>query len=164
MIIRKTTPEDIPAVMQIYDEARAFMRENGNPTQWKDGTPPQKLIERDVREQKSYVCVENNKIIAVFYFNVEHEPAYDSIDGAWLNNNNSGVIHRIAKRRSAPKGVGAFCISWCFGQCGDIKIDTHENNAPMLKLLANLGFARCGIVTYPDGGIRTAFQKIKEKL
>ena len=173
MIIKRTKPEDIPAVMQIYAEARAFMRENGNPTQWKDGTPPQKLIERDIRENKSYVCVDDNagrgdpnappastdNILAVFYFSVEREPAYDIISGAWLDGNSYGVIHRIAKGRNAPKGVGAFCINWCFGQHANIKIDTHENNAPMRKLLANLNFSYCGVVTYPDGGERIAFQK-----
>jgi len=174
MIIRKTVPGDIPAVMQIYAEARAFMRENGNPTQWKDGTPPQILIERDIREDKSYVCVDdnvgrgdpdapltpsNNKILAVFYFKVEREPVYDYIDGAWLDNNSYGVIHRIAKSKDAPKGVGAFCINWCFGQHANIKIDTHENNAPMRKLLDNLRFKYCGVVRYPDGGERLAYQK-----
>ena len=159
MIIKRTKPEDIPAVMQIYADARAFMRENGNPTQWKDGTPPQKLIERDIRENKSYICADNNEILAVFYFSAEREPAYDIIDGAWLDDKSYGVIHRIAKSQSAPKGVGAFCINWCFEQHANIKIDTHENNAPMRKLLANLNFIYCGVVTYPDGGERIAFQK-----
>ena len=160
MIIRRTVSEDIPAVMQIYAEARAFMRENGNPTQWKDGTPPQKLIKRDIRDEKSYVCADNfNNILAVFYFSVEREPVYESIDGAWLDGNSFGVIHRIAKSRNAPKGVGSFCINWCFGQHANIKIDTHENNVPMRKLLDNLGFIYCGIVRYPDGETRIAFQK-----
>ena len=62
MIIRRTAHTDIPAVMQIYAEARAFMRETGNPSQWKDGTPPQDLIERDIRDEKSYVCYDNDNI------------------------------------------------------------------------------------------------------
>ena len=160
MIIRRTAHEDIPAVMQIYAEARAFMRENGNPAQWKPGTPPQNLIERDIRDEKSYVCMNSiNNILAVFYFAVERDPAYKSIDGAWLDDKIYGVIHRIAKGRNAPKGVGAFCINWCFARHANIKIDTHENNAPMRKLLANLDFKYCGVVTYPDGGKRIAFQK-----
>ena len=160
MLIRKTIFSDIETVMQIYAEARDFMRENGNPTQWKN-PPPRVLIERDILAGKSYVCAdENETVIAVFYFNVEREPAYESIDGEWLDNGESGVIHRIAKRRGAPKGVGTFCINWCLDRCGNIKIDTHENNAPMRKLLNNLGFVYCGIVRYDNGGERIAFQKI----
>ena len=160
MLIRKTKFADIYSVMQIYAEAREFMRENGNPTQWKDNSPPRERIERDIHEEKSYVCVENDEIIAVFYFAVEIEPAYESIDGKWLSDDIYGVIHRIAKRRSAPKGIGRFCIDWCFEQHGNIRIDTHENNAPMRKLLDNLGFVYCGIVRYSDGAERMAFQKI----
>lgn len=165
MLIRKTTAADLDAVMQIYAEAREFMCENGNPTQWKNGTPPRELIERDIRDGKSYVCVETEKteaeVIGVFYFGIESEPVYKTIDGKWLDDCDvvSGVIHRIAKRRSAPKGVGVFCINWCFEQCRNIKIDTHENNAPMRKLLDNLDFVYCGIVCYPDGEKRIAFQK-----
>ena len=163
MIIRRTMRADVPAVMQIYAEARAFMRENGNPTQWKDGAPPQNLIERDILDEKSYVCLDNAEsganILAVFYFSVEREPVYDTIDGAWLDGGSYGVIHRIAKRQDAPKGTGAFCINWCFARHANIKIDTHENNLPMRKLLARLKFIYCGGVRYPDGGERIAFQK-----
>ncbi|MCL2813291.1 MAG: GNAT family N-acetyltransferase [Oscillospiraceae bacterium] len=160
MQIRKTAVADIDSVMQIYAEAREFMRENGNPTQWKDKNPPQSLIEGDIQQKKSYVCVENDEVIAVFYFAVECEPVYNSIAGNWLSDEIYGVIHRIAKRRQAPKGVGRFCIEWCIRQCGNIRIDTHENNAPMRKLLGNLGFVYCGVARYPDGGERMAFQKI----
>ena len=160
MVIRKTKIGDIDQVMQIYAEAREFMRENGNPTQWKPNTPERELIERDIREEKSHVCAdEGGEAVAVFYFAVEREPAYDSIDGEWLGDGTYGVIHRIAKRRGAPAGVGRFCMEWCLGQYGNIKIDTHENNAPMRKLLDNLGFVCCGVVRYPDGGERIAFQK-----
>ena len=170
MVIRKTTVGDLDSVMRIYEEAREFMCENGNPTQWRKGTPERELIECDIREEKSYVCLEDEIIIGVFCFSTEREPVYDTLNGNWLdgdncdeNNKVCGVIHRLAKADNAPKGVGGFCINWCFELCGNIKIDTHDDNAPMLKLLGNLGFVYCGIVSYPDGGKRIAFQKNKHK-
>ena len=33
MQIRHTRPEDLPAMQEIFADARAFMRENGNPDQ-----------------------------------------------------------------------------------------------------------------------------------
>lgn len=39
MEIRLTELKDLPLVMEIYDNARAFMRANGNATQWIDGYP-----------------------------------------------------------------------------------------------------------------------------
>ena len=34
MQIRHTRPEDLPVMQEIFADARAFMRENGNPDQW----------------------------------------------------------------------------------------------------------------------------------
>lgn len=34
MEIRKTRPQELDAVMALYARARAFMAENGNPSQW----------------------------------------------------------------------------------------------------------------------------------
>lgn len=33
------------------------MEQTGNPTQWGDGYPKQELIEDDLRQEHSYVCV-----------------------------------------------------------------------------------------------------------
>ena len=45
MEIRKASFKDIDEIMQIYDHAKVFMRENGNKDQWEDGYPGRKLIE-----------------------------------------------------------------------------------------------------------------------
>ena len=159
MTIRKTTMEDIPAVMEIYAEARAYMRETGNPDQWQGNHPPQGLIEQDIQAGNSYVCVNNNEIAAVFYFNIEEDPTYGKIDGSWLNDKPYGVVHRIA-RGSNGKGAAAFCMEWCFAKHPNIRIDTHRDNAAMLALLERLGFTYCGIIWLANGDERMAFQKI----
>lgn len=158
MTIRKTTTDDLPAVMDIYACARLYMSKSGNPNQWKNNHPPKELIEQDIKEGTSYVCVRGKDVLAVFYFNVGHEPNYDKIDGKWLNDKPYGVIHRIA-RGPDGKGTGAFCINWCFDQHPNIKIDTHKNNETMIKLLEKLGFSTCGTIRLPSGDERTAFQK-----
>lgn len=40
MKIRSGTPNDLPRLIQIYDEARQIMRESGNLTQWEEAIPP----------------------------------------------------------------------------------------------------------------------------
>ena len=42
MQIRASQKEDITAIMRIYEKARAFMDQTGNPTQWGDGYPQRK--------------------------------------------------------------------------------------------------------------------------
>lgn len=44
--------------MQLYENARAFMREHGNPGQWGTTYPPQNMIETDIRFGNLYVCIE----------------------------------------------------------------------------------------------------------
>jgi len=164
MTIRKTTPHDLAIVMEIYAYAQAYMIENGNPNQWWTVHPPQALIEEDIRAGLSYVVTDDNpgnanEVIAVFYFNVEEEPTYSKIDGTWLNDCPYGVVHRIAKG-ARGKGVGAFVLNWCIAQHPNIRIDTHRDNAAMLRLLEKLGYTRCGIIWLDDlGDERIAFQK-----
>ncbi|MCL2572758.1 MAG: GNAT family N-acetyltransferase [Defluviitaleaceae bacterium] len=163
MTIRKTTLQDLPKVMEIYAYAQAYMKESGNPKQWGDVHPPQKVVEADIEAGTSYVCINDNEIAAVFYFNIEEEPTYKKIDGQWLNQEPYGVIHRIA-RAPNQKGAGAYAINWCSTQHPNIRIDTHKDNAAMLKLMQNLNFTHCGIIwiEHMDGILdeRLAFQKV----
>jgi hypothetical protein len=52
MFIRKTEIKDLDNVMMIYEDARSFMKENGNPNQWGDSYPERELIKRDISEGK----------------------------------------------------------------------------------------------------------------
>ena len=156
--IRKTTAEDLPAVMDIFSGAREFMAKSGNPGQWTDGHPRRAVIENDILAGTSYVCMRGDEISAVFYFNIERDPTYEIINGAWLNDEPYGVIHRIARAPDA-RGAGAFCINWCYEQIANIRIDTHEDNSNMLELLKKLGFTYCGIIHIENGDKRMAFHK-----
>ena len=158
MQIRKTTFGDIDEVMKIYEYARGFMRKNGNPNQWGDTHPTRKDIEQDIKTGKSYVLADEQTIAAVFYYCMETEPTYSKIDGRWLNDNPYGVVHRIARGPNSA-GAGEICLNWCFENCGNLRIDTHKDNKPMLKQLKKLGFEYCGVVWMNDSSERLAFQK-----
>ena len=159
MTIRKSKMTDLDTIMEIYAYARAYMKESGNPNQWFDTHPRREVIEVDITSGLSYVCVDGEKIAAVFYFNVEIEPTYSNIDGGWLNDEPYGVVHRIA-RGPEGRGAGALCLNWCSAQHPNIRIDTHKDNAAMLKLLEKLGYVYCGIIWLENGDERMAFQKL----
>ncbi len=164
MIIRKTKPEEIERLMEIYEYARKFMRETGNPRQWSAyGWPPRNLIERDIASGHSYVCVSDGKIVGTFYYicGDKIEPTYNVIEkGAWIGDDTYGVIHRLAGDGSV-KGIGAFCINWAYEQCGHLRIDTHEDNKVMQNLVTKLGFSYCGnIHVAQDTDIRLAYEKL----
>ena len=135
MQIRHARPEDLPAMQEIFADARAFMRENGNPDQWGDRFPTQEMIDRDLALHRSYVCEDNGKIAATFAFMTDGEPTYRVIrGGAWLDDAPYGVVHRIAAAKGTH-GAASFCMNWCMEQCGNIRIDTHANNKSMQGLL-----------------------------
>ena len=41
-VIRRSRPEQLDEIMEIYAGARTFMAEHGNPTQWGPPLPPRK--------------------------------------------------------------------------------------------------------------------------
>lgn len=160
MEIRKTVLDDLDRVMEIYDDARRYMRENGNSEQWGNGYPGMDLIKRDISEGKSYVCVDDNQIAGVFYFNIGPDPTYHNIyEGAWINDEPYGVVHRIASG-NRKKGVASFCLNWCLDKWPNIRIDTHKDNIVMQSFLNKMGFIKCGIIYLEDGGERIAYQKV----
>ncbi|MCQ2429049.1 MAG: GNAT family N-acetyltransferase [Clostridia bacterium] len=161
--IRQATFDDLPVVMPIYDQARAYMRQNGNMDQWTGGYPSEDVIRNDIGLNHLYVCLENDEIVGVFCFFTDNEPTYDRIyDGAWLNDEPYGVIHRIGVT-SHRKGVASFCYNYCLPRCKNLRIDTHRDNIPMQRSLAKNGFSYCGIIYLLNGDERLAFQKVSQK-
>lgn len=99
-MIRKTLDTDIPAVMAIYDAARAFMRAHGNTTQWPEGTPSGEQLAADIAAGGSYVCEEDGRVVATFAFLPGPDSSYDVIEGGqWRSDAPYAVLHRVGIRR-----------------------------------------------------------------
>lgn len=162
MEIRHAKEAEIGEILELYRQARQFMRENGNPDQWGDHYPPRGQVQKNLEDGKLYVCAEQGELLGVFYFAQEEDPDYRGIEGgSWIGAGPYGVMHRVAcpgKR----KGTATFCLNWCVEQSGgDLRIDTHERNLPMQNLLLKNGFTRCGIIHLEDGGERIGFEKVR---
>ena len=161
--VRKSELKDLPAIMAIFGHAREFMVSYGNTHQWNEyGWPPQDLIEKDIEIGRSYVIVEGEEILATFCFmhGPHADPCYDHIEqGEWDTDANYGVIHRIASS-GKMKGMLAIASEFALSRCPLLRMDTHEDNAPMRHLMETLGFAYRGIVHVPqDDAPRLAFEK-----
>ena len=159
MQIRKSNVQDLNTLLDLYQHARSFMAQHGNPSQWGNSYPPVSTLENDIREGNSYVCVEDGQIVATFYFRIGPDDTYAKIyNGQWLNEEPYGVVHRIASNGTV-KGAATYCINWALSQCGNLKIDTHQDNRIMQHLLEKNGFTNCGIIFIEDGTERIAYQK-----
>ena len=87
MHIRPATAADLDDALAVYESARAFMREAGNPNQWGDSFPPRELVEQDIATGALRVCVdENDEMLGCFAFLPGPEPDYARIyEVAWPN-------------------------------------------------------------------------------
>ena len=164
--IRPSRPEDLPAMLAMYERARAFMVETGNPRQWSaeahggNAWPPENILRQDIALGKSYLCLAGDEPAATFFFTEGPEPTYASIEGSWLSEDPYYVVHRIASSGTAP-GAGSFCLEWAYKQAGHLRIDTHPDNRPMQHVLKKLGFTYCGIIhVEEDDDPRLAYEKL----
>ena len=161
--IRLLGDEDIAECERIYAEARAFMRESGNATQWSGGYPGREVLLDDVAKKRLYGVFDGERQIGVFCFFIGVDPTYVRIyEGEWLTGGEYGVIHRIAVSRDAHgKGVAHLCFGFAEARAKSVRIDTHRDNIPMQRSLAKYGFKRCGIIYLQSGDERIAYEKCK---
>lgn len=162
MEIRRARLEELNEIMDLYEQARQFMRRSGNLDQWTGGQPGRELIEGDIRAGHCYLAIEGGETAGVFCFfcGRDAEPVYAVIDGAWLDDGPYGVLHRVASSGRA-KGLVAACADWCLDRCPSLRIDTHRDNRPMRRALERCGFRYCGAVDYGAAGERLAYQKLR---
>jgi len=160
LTVRQAVPAELDRILSIYADARAYMAQNGNPTQWGQGYPPEELVRTDVQGGHAYVCADGDDILGVFYFAKGPDPTYERIEGAWLNDRPYHVIHRIAVAKHAHgRGVAAACFAYAFAHGGNVRIDTHQNNLPMQRALQKNGFVPCGTIFLENGEPRMAFHR-----
>ena len=162
MQIRHTQYQDLPRLLEIYEEARAFMRQQGNPTQWTNGYPSKELLTQDIQHHVSYVCVEKERIVGTFAFIIGDDPTYQIIEqGAWHAHTVYGTIHRSASD-GTTKNLTKYIFDYCTAQQQYVRIDTHQDNKPMQNALKRYGFVPCGIIHVDDGSPRIAFDYITD--
>ena len=147
--IRKTQPEDIDHLMNIFEQGKRIMRKSGNLKQWTGSYPSRDLIKKDIEAGHSYVCLdEKGDIIGTFTFIPGKDPTYARIyEGQWLDDERPyATIHRLASTEDSH-GVAAACLEWCYTQ----------------HILQKHGFRYCGIIYLLNGDERLAYQKIGDE-
>ena len=158
LTIRLATTTDLAAIMPLFDSARRFMRSRGNRVQWVGGYPSEALIRADIERGNCYVgLAADGHIECVFAFILGADPTYAHIEGAWLDDQSYGTIHRLASS-GRVQGVVAQCVAFCFTLVDNIRLDTHACNAPMRRAAERLGFRECGTIYVADGTPRIAYQ------
>lgn len=161
MEIRPAMSQDLPRILELFEQARQFMREHGNPNQWGTHDPPREQIEEDIRREGSYLCLHHGTVVGTFAFLPGPDATYARLQsGAWLNDWPYWVLHRVAAP-DAPKGTGTALLQWCQKHADNIRGDTHRQNVPMQGLLQKCGFSQVGTLLLPNGSERLAFHYVR---
>ena len=162
MYIRKATYEDIPVLMQVFENAKEIMRASGNLHQWGVGYPSVEVVRHDIEQGVCYVAADGvGEIEATMAFIPGPDPTYSYIEGGeWLNNEPYHVIHRIAVAKPG-KDYARLLLDWAFERTKTVRIDTHRDNVIMHHILQKYGFQRCGVIYLANGDVRDAYQMIK---
>jgi len=163
---RRAVKTDINNIMNIIKQAQAYFKEQGI-NQWQDNYPNNETISHDIDDKNSYVLIKDNNIVATAAVSFDGEKTYEAIyEGEWISGNEYAVIHRIAVD-STYKGLGLSSQiiknveQLCLNKgIYSIKVDTHEENISMQKLLEKNKFKYCGIIYLEDRSKRIAFEKI----
>lgn len=159
MQIRLASRSDLGFIEGAYEYARAFMRVNGNATQWPDCYPGRIDAEEDIASEHCFLITDEAGPLAVFTFTPGPDETYAEIAGAWHSNADYHVIHRVASVRG--HGVARAIFSFAATRAAYLRCDTHENNAPMRRALRSFGFRECGSITVANGTERVAYDWIK---
>lgn len=162
--LRKAEIEDKNSIWKILQQAIERRRQDGS-AQWQNGYPNEETVESDIAKGFGYVLTIDNEIAVYTALILNDEPAYSTIEGAWLSNGEFVVVHRVAVDE---KFAGQGLVKKLFDHIEDftrsngiqsVKVDTNYDNIAMLKILESKGYSYCGEV-FLSGGMRKAFEKI----
>ena len=169
MKIRLSTFNDVPKIIEIINDAKAYLASH-NIDQWQNGYPNAEQVENDITNNESYVVTKNDEIIGTTMFTLRKEPTYkEVIDGKWIISEHKepyGVIHRLAtSARHRKQGIAKFIFDELHQKLKkqniqSLKIDTHEDNHGMQSLIKKLGYQYCGIIYTNYKAKRFAFEKV----
>lgn len=158
-MIRKAKYEDLEKILEIYAQARAFMRAHGNLEQWKGGHPYREVLEQDIEKGQLYV-LEEDGLCAVFAFIPGQDPTYGYIEGDWGSDGPYAAIHRVASNGKS-RGVFGKIVEFCAQRCPHLRIDTHRDNYPMQGAILKQGFTYRGVIYLENGDPRLAYEKME---
>lgn len=153
--------KDLAEIKRIYSYAREFMKNTGNPNQWKDDKPALDVLTNDIENHRLYIVKDENEIHGVFAFIIGDDPTYAEISGGkWLSDSEYGTIHRVAGDGKV-KGLFDTVLDFCARKISHLRIDTHEDNKIMRHLIEKNGFLTCGTIYVSDGTPRIAYERIR---
>lgn len=169
-MIRLARMDELPLIMEMVSAGIQQLAEQHSP-QWQNGYgPSEEQFIQDIHAKNCFVYTQDEAILAVAVVVKGQEVAYQTLtDDKWLATSDVyDTIHRFVVR-SGTKGVGKQFLTELVQQQVaqehlDIRIDTHELNLGMQKVILYAGFTYIGKVHYSiPNGERLVYQYLAKK-
>lgn len=158
MEIRKAVMDELAEILAVYEYARGFMAQTGNPNQWGKTNPTEAVVVEHIEKSQLYVLVQDGEIAGVFAFIPGADPTYGYIEGAWHSDEPYAAIHCVASNGKI-KGMFAKVVEYCEKRSRHLRIDTYKDNRIMQRAIEKQGFSYCGIIYLANGSPRLAYDK-----
>ena len=149
--------------ISVLADGRQYQQSQGF-TQWPEGYPAAEDVKQDILARRGYVLKDSGRICAYFYIAFE-DASYPHIKGTWHSGEDYMVIHRVAIADGYRGTEVSKLLFESFEALArskgisNLRIDTHEKNIPMQRVLARHGYAYCGTVVQ-NNGLRCAYDKL----
>lgn len=154
--IRKAAKNDLDQIMPIIDEAKKFLKEDGNP-QWQSGYPNVDAISTDIEQDAAWVLIVDQKVAGYTAVTSGPEPNYHQIDGRWNNDLDPYVaIHRVAisneyRGMHLASYLLSSLISLHYAEgVRNYRVDTFRRNEIVQHLVKDAGFIERGTIKNDD--------------
>ncbi|WP_288300102.1 GNAT family N-acetyltransferase [uncultured Lactobacillus sp.] len=154
--IRKAAKNDLDQIMPIIDEAKKFLKEDGNP-QWQSGYPNVDAISTDIEQDAAWVLIVDQKVAGYTAVTSGPEPNYHQIDGRWNNDLDPYVaIHRVAiSNEYRGMHLASYLLSSLISlhyaeDVRNYRVDTFRRNEIVQHLVKDAGFIERGTIKNDD--------------
>lgn len=164
--IRQAAKNDLEQIMPIIDEAKKFLKEEGNP-QWQSGYPNVETITADIENGVAWFLIVDQKIAGYTAITDGSDPNYKKIDGKWNNDLDPYVaIHRVAisdeyRGMHLASYLMSSLISMHYAEgVRSYRVDTFRTNDVVQHIVEDAGFVKRGNIknTDPIDPYRVAFE------
>lgn len=169
MEIIKATASHAEAMLELFSEARATIAALGI-DQWQNGYPSREVVEEDIALSRAYAVMDDGALCGTFVLIEDGEPTYDKIfEGHWPTGDDSQdyvAMHRVAiSVRMRGKGISSAIIDYAVARAralerASVRIDTHQGNVVMRRMLEKHGFTYCGVIYLASGESRVAYERV----
>lgn len=154
--VRKAAKNDLDQIMPIIDEAKKFLKEDGNP-QWQSGYPNVDAISTDIEQDAAWVLIGDQKVAGYTAVTSGPDPNYHQIDGRWNNDLDPYVaIHRVAisneyRGMHLASYLLSSLISLHYAEgVRNYRVDTFRRNEIVQHLVKDAGFIERGTIKNDD--------------